>query len=206
VTHASAHARAFAEYLQSLVPDERAHTRRDGRAALAALRRGLGKSPGEELEPFRYIGWALSDRGQKEEEAHYLVASLFALHQIAWTDAAESARETGLGASFRVLANRLRADRGDSNSVDRRFVALLNCHADDLATHLRHAVSLLKSQDVPVDWAQLLDDVEKWDDESGAVRRRWARAFWGSAPPPAGDATGEAPADDDRGATEPSES
>ena len=64
-------------------------------------------------------------------------------------------------------------------SVDRRFTVLLGANREDLPQHLRHAVSLLKSKDVPVDWARLLDDLKWWDDDDRRVQRRWAKAFWG---------------------------
>jgi CRISPR system Cascade subunit CasB len=56
---------------------------------------------------------------------------------------------------------------------------LLNSHVDELSRHLRHAVGLLKSREVPVDWVQLLHDIPRWDYPSRRVQRDWARAFWG---------------------------
>jgi CRISPR system Cascade subunit CasB len=175
----SSHAREFASYLASLVPDERDARKRGDRAILAALRRGLGKSPDEEFAPYHYIGRFLDNCTRDQENAHYLVASLFAIHQLSWPDAPQDRRPSNLGSSFRILADRVEAEHGDRASVERRFVALLNCHADDLPQHLRHAVSLLRSQSVPIDWAVLLDDVQHWGRWDSAVRRRWARAFWG---------------------------
>jgi CRISPR system Cascade subunit CasB len=66
-------------------------------------------------------------------------------------------------------------------SVERRFVGLLNCHADDLDKHLRQAVGLLKSKDIPIDWTRLLHDIQGWIWESRNVQLAWARAFWGQA-------------------------
>ena len=39
-------------------------------------------------------------------------------------------------------------------------------------------MGLLK--DVPIDWAQLLHDVQRWYFESRAIQREWARGFWGT--------------------------
>jgi CRISPR system Cascade subunit CasB len=71
------------------------------------------------------------------------------------------------------------ADPAGSASVERRFTALLDCHADELPGHLRHAVSLLKSKGVPVDWRVLLADVQWWGHGDRFVQREWAREFWG---------------------------
>jgi CRISPR system Cascade subunit CasB len=82
---------------------------------------------------------------------------------------------TNFGASFKQLGS------DDSSSVERRFVALLNSHRDDLPNRLRHAVSLLRAPGVPVDWAQLLRDIQSWDHPDRFVQVQWARSFW--APP-----------------------
>lgn len=156
----------FVQYLQTLVAA-------GNRAALAALRRGLSQQPGSVAEMHRYVvPWLPKD--QRREEAYYLVASLFATHPE--HHQAEGAEPANLGASFFRLA----AEAGES--LEKRFVALLNSHPDDLPQHLRHAVTLLKSKSIPIDYAQLLHDVQGWGWESRAVQREWARAFWGRVP------------------------
>ncbi len=50
------------------------------------------------------------------------------------------------------LARALRRCASDSDSVTLRFRALLDCDPEDLATHLRHAVSLVRSKEMAVDW------------------------------------------------------
>jgi len=165
------HRHAFIEHLESLVAA-------GDRAALAALRRGLGKDPGTVAEMHRYVvPWLPAGCSRWQEDAYYLVAALFAWHQGSWHREEGSPELTNLGASFARLAESV-----DSDSVERRFVALLNCHRDDLPTHLRHAVGLLKSREIPVDWGQLLGDIQNWTLEGRVVQRSWARAFWGGRP------------------------
>lgn len=165
-----AHERRFVDSLKALAE-------REDRAALAALRRGMGKPPGGAPEMFPYVvPWVPPNASPWQEEPYYLVAALFALHPMDWPAAEEDHRPTNLGRSFARLAN-----ASDSASVERRFVALLNCHRDDLPEHLRHAVSLLASHDVPINWARLLRDIHGWDWEDHPVQRAWARAFWGTA-------------------------
>jgi CRISPR system Cascade subunit CasB len=155
----------FVKYLESLDRDE-------ARAALAALRRSLGKSPGEAADAHRYV--LQFNPAIWEESAYYLVAGLFALHPKNWRNEENDKRQTNFGASFAWL----RAST-DSESIEKRFVALLDCHEDDLSEHLRHAVSLLRSKEIPVDWARLLRDLRQWGHEGRFVQRGWARAFWG---------------------------
>jgi CRISPR system Cascade subunit CasB len=156
----------FISYLEELA-------RNEDRAALAALRRSLGKSPGEAAETHRYV--LRFNPEPWEETAFYLVAGLFAMHPENWPKKEDDKRLTNFGASFAWVRSKTDSD----SSIERRFVALLDCHADDLADHLRHAVSLLKAKEVPVDWLQLLRDLRNWNHEERRVQRRWARAFWG---------------------------
>jgi CRISPR system Cascade subunit CasB len=79
-----------------------------------------------------------------------------------------------LGAS---LARLKTPDTGPS--LETKFTALLKSHRDDLPVHLRHAVGLLKSKGVAVDWERLWRDLRWWDREDGRVQRGWAKSFWG---------------------------
>lgn len=158
----------FVESLEALVA-------REDRGALAALRRGLGKTPGEVSEMHRYVvPWLPETSNLRLEDPYYLVASLFAWHQRSWRPREGDNRLTNLGASFARLAR-----EDESDSIEKRFVALLDSHRDDLPDHLRTAVGLLRSHEIPIDWAQLLRDIKGWSWESRSVQRQWARAFWG---------------------------
>lgn len=176
----TAHERRFIEALGRLAE-------REDRAALAALRRGLGRSPGEAPEMYRYVVPWLPESGSLwEEERWYTVAALFAFHPQPW-DGPDDTRHAprNLGASFARLAA-----VSESESVEARFVALLNAHPDDLDEHLRRAVALFKAHGIPVDWAQLLHDIRWWSRGDHRIQREWARAFWGAAAPDEGDGEG----------------
>lgn len=151
----------FVAYLETLVED---------RAALAALRRGLGQPPGTVAEMYPYVVPRLP-RGanRSEEDAYYALAALFGFHP-------SVARTGNLGDH---LARTIAAD-ADRAAVERRFVALLKAHPEDLAGQLRQAISFLKSKEVPVNWSQLLLDMCAWDHPQRYVQRRWANAFWGT--------------------------
>jgi CRISPR system Cascade subunit CasB len=156
----------FIAYLYSLAGKE-------DRAALAALRRGLGRAPGTAMEMHRYVTRHVPDDVEGwRRDAYYLIAALFALHPEPWTDP-PGGLGSNLGASFASLRMHT-----ESESTEKRFVALLSAHRDDLPEHLRHSVSLLKAHEVRVDWAQLLTHVQAWDAENRWVQRNWARAFW----------------------------
>lgn len=146
----------FIEHLEKLRDQE-------NRGALATLRRGLGYPPGTAPEMYSYVvPWVPQYRSA--EDAAFLVAALFALHP-------QPGGQGTLGAAFARITE-------SNDSIEQRFVALLNCHRDDLPHHLRQAVSLLRSKDVPVDWKRLLLDVLGWDHDDRYVQRNWARDFW----------------------------
>ncbi len=150
----------FIAYLYSLAADE-------DRAALAHLRRGLGKPPGAAPEMFPYVVPWLPENPHREA-AYYLVASLFALHPA-------SAAQGNMGDHMAAAR-----DGNNDQALERRFTALLSAHPDDLPNYLRQAVSYLKSKEVPVNWDQLFRDLQFWSHpEYGIqVRKRWATAFW----------------------------
>ncbi len=150
----------------------------ENRAALAALRRGLGREGGAWETYPTVMPFVRKDASRAEETAYFIVGALFGLNPSpSWRRSdIEDRRATNFGASLAILKNK----NPESDSVERRFVALLNAEAEDLPTHLRHAVSLIKSSDspVPVDWLSLLNDLTWWESENREVQRRWARAFW----------------------------
>jgi CRISPR system Cascade subunit CasB len=145
------------------------------RGALAALRRGLGQTPGAAPEMFRYVEPYLPQkRSSAKEAAYYLVAALFALHP-------NSTNKGNMGAHMRACD----PEGKNSDALERRFTALLAAHPDDLPDYLRQTISFLRSRDkeIPVNWNQLLWDLQDWDDEDRHVQKRWASAFWGRAQP-----------------------
>jgi len=136
---------------------------REDRGALAALRRGLGKEAAPPAEMLRLVVPYLPPDRPWEHRWYYTVGTLFGLYP-------HSGGRGNLGDTFRHL--------GDHESAQKRFVALLDAHPDDVPYRLRQAVALAKSNDVPVNWFQLLEDLLHWRTDSRYVQQRWARAYW----------------------------
>ena len=154
----------FVQYLLTLA---------ENRAALAALRRGLGRPPGTVPEMFPYVVPHLPARSHPNEEAaYYTLAALFALHPC-------HTEQGNMGAHLTQAAN-----PGNREAVERRFVALLSAHPDDLPESLRQTVSFLKAQEVPINWDALFYALRYWDhpEYGDRIRRAWARAFWAGQP------------------------
>ena len=142
------------------------------RGALASLRRGLGQPPGTVADMYRYVEPFLGelDSGARfKEPAFYLVAALFALHP-------KSTDEGNVGTHLA----KTRTKNGE-DALERRFTALLAAHPDDLPDYLRQTVSFLKSKEEPVNWLQLIKDLQYWDKRDNpkySVQKRWAQEFW----------------------------
>lgn len=145
------------------------------RAALADLRRGLGKPPRAAMEMYPYLGRFLSHEPRHNyENAVFIVASLFAYYP----DAKHA--KGNLGASLRELAT------SEGDGVEKRFVALLNAEIEDLPNYLRQIIGLLKSKGTAVNWEQLLRDIQYWKSNDAnhkyeSVQACWARGFWANS-------------------------
>jgi CRISPR system Cascade subunit CasB len=163
------HQTNFASYLEGLAE-------REDRAALAHLRRGLGKPPGTAPDMFPLIVPWTHTMPDWNADVYYLVAALFGAHPT-------NTEEGNFGDTCRIVHASRRTERGAGDeegvdSLERRFVALLNAHPDDLQWHLRHAVDLAAGEEVPVNWAQLLYDLCYWTHPDRFVQRKWANSYW----------------------------
>ncbi len=164
--HSQSRAEAFVSYLEGL-------RAREDRAALAALRRGLGKPPGAAAETYPYVVPWIEGLSREEQDAYFLLAALFASHP-------DPGGEGGMGRVLRAVYEA--SDRTErTESIEKRFVGLLNAHPEELPIHLRHAVALARSRPVPIpiDWLRLLRDLRGFGHPDRYVQRRWAVEFWG---------------------------
>ncbi len=135
---------------------------RGDRRALAALRRGLGKTPGSAVEMMPYVVPYLP-QAEHGHWAYFVTGSLFGLH-------GNHSPGVGIGTLCRHVT--------DNESGEKRFLALLDAHKDELPGHLRRAVSIARQQNQGFDYALLLKDLLGWTHPDRYVQRRWARQFW----------------------------
>ena len=163
---------------------------RDDRAALAGLRRGLGKEDAPPAALLREVVPLLpaGRMARRSRQVAFLVAPLFAAHPLSWTGEGDGRWQRNFGASMRRLAQGT-----ESAGPERRFMALLDADPDDLGPHLRHLVALLAHAEraIPVDWRQLTWDLLGWERADREVQRRWADAFWAARAEAAGEAADE---------------
>ncbi|MFJ1735506.1 type I-E CRISPR-associated protein Cse2/CasB [Streptomyces sp. NPDC088254] len=87
---------------------------------------------------------------------------------------------TSLGASFALAVVRSpglerKMRRGTAES---RLNLLCKQGVSGLHRHLPASIRYLRSLDVPVDWARLLQDLIDWRRHSGRITRRWLQDFY----------------------------
>ena len=134
-------------------------------AARAALRRSLAFAPGTYPPAMPYVEpWVKGEEGWRRE-AYYLVAALYALK-----DGEQQAGRTLAKALWEAYKER------GSESVEKRFLALLDADRDQIAYRLRQAVGFVGGG---LDFAQLLEDLLAWFGPERRVQARWAREFYG---------------------------
>lgn len=160
---------AFVSDLENLI-------RQEDRGTLAALRRGLGHKPGTVASMYPFVVQRLPAGLESwQEDIYYIIAALYAWHP-------SSGEDGNLGDHLRSFSE----SKGGREAVERRFMALLNSHPEDLNDQLRQIIGLLKSADIPINWRDLMRDLRSWGHRDRYVQRKWARSFWGSSSMPAG--------------------
>jgi CRISPR type I-E-associated protein CasB/Cse2 len=141
------------------------------RAALAHLRRGLGRPVAETLSR---VGWLFDGvpEGNPNDAINDLDAAVLVAGLFAWMkglclqcDNVDFGRAFGSGLK-----------REQKLTREKRFTDLLDADPDDLPDKLRQAITLIQGQSL--DWTTLILHLTRWDDADKWVQKRWARGYW----------------------------
>ncbi|ASW55532.1 type I-E CRISPR-associated protein Cse2/CasB [Plantactinospora sp. KBS50] len=157
--------------------------------ALARLRRGLGRAPGFDFGLERYLqvpedllGYRPADDTQATDSEHAVhdAVTLYALHQQSRRERMHVAGR-GLG---QALADLVRRSAGP-DGVRRRFAALGTASTyPESIYHLRSLTTMLREQQIPLDYGLLADDLRllRGLDGPAKVQAIWGREFFRSHP------------------------
>lgn len=178
----SSKAIAYSNWLGGLAASE-------NRGLLAALRRGLMYENECLFELYAYIppSFLAGMRSSWEEHVYLIIASLYAFHSVNYSTEELNIRRRNLGESLRkfALVKNASQSEGDEelkkeipDTVKRRFGILLGSPRTELFGHLRQIISLIKSEDIPIDWALLLCDLLEWEWKGNPVQWRWSKSFY----------------------------
>ena len=159
------------------------------KAALAKLRRGIGKEIGELPDVLEYVLMDFPDdfdqswERERAENAVYTALTLFAFHQQGKKNFMGIKREDddntiSLGKAMRSLIQR---NPENETAVKRRFDKILS--ADDLkelAVHTRGAIGLLKTADISLDYGAFAEALYRFQLQEGkrGVILDWAQDYY----------------------------
>lgn len=155
------------EFIGSLLALER----EQNREALAHLRGNVRGTSSDRLRAAKYIAPYLGDRPAWEDRWFYTVGGLFAYHP------SHVQNESGSGPSLGAALGYL---RGESGSMDQRFLALVGTSAEALEKPLFQAISLLRANGIGLNYFQLLRDLTSWGHPENYVQKRWAHDYFRS--------------------------
>jgi CRISPR system Cascade subunit CasB len=151
-------------------------------AALARLRRAVGKPPGEVMDVLEFTfhaGLAADhhdDQPTPAEWAAHVAITLFAAHQQSRGERMHR-RGRGLGTALRALHTGDPAAIPDP--ITRRFRMLGTADSfGELTHHLRGVVQLLRAAGEPLDYGRLGQQLHTWQSDRGQVRMTWGRQFY----------------------------
>lgn len=155
------------------------------RAALAELRRGVGKKPGDVPQLWGYFLQDMPEEffGDKEpskaEWAVYTSLTLFALHQQGKDPKSDTMNREGY--SFGTAVNKLVHNEDERERVARRFYAAATASSmDELSHHMRGIIQLLRGEGIPLDYPMLAADLYRYQFNSlvSNVRLKWGQDFY----------------------------
>jgi CRISPR system Cascade subunit CasB len=162
-------------------------------AALAKLRRAVGKDTGAVQDAFEYIYEGLpaeirteitsrykQNKPSYSETAIQTALSLYALHSQGNTGMHDG-NDRSLGWAVGLLRYK---NEKNAAGIKRRFDALATSKtSNELIYHARGIVQLLKQGEVKLDYAKFakdLYDMQFGSDSANRVRRQWGREYYGN--------------------------
>lgn len=167
---------------------------------VAMLRRSLGAEPGTDVRVYPFVEPHLPNDYPWTRTTYYLTAGLWATVNTASVlaaapiddeESASGATETPAGVepqldrtrrdrrTFGFAVATLYLERKKAESIEQRFIALLDADEVQLPYRLRQMVQLVKAEEgIRIHWVRLLDDLLWWNDDERHVQQRWARAFY----------------------------
>lgn len=137
---------------------------KDDRGIMANLRCAL-------VDNKKHRAWPVLNRlgVPINDDAQVQISALFATHP-------EETSSGNFGDTCRAI--RIKRDQKTDDKLtptERRFQHLISAERHELPGRVLRMVLLAKSQDVPVNYAQLSIDLKNWNDRT---KIKWASSFW----------------------------
>jgi CRISPR system Cascade subunit CasB len=154
-----------------------------GKATLAKLRQSIGRNLAQTASVWPEVFAELPEQflsadgeSTKEEQAIFTSLQLYALHQQGKSESVDVAdNQANIGQTLKSLRQ-----GKNTTAIDRRFNAMITASTfDELTTHLRHLIKLLRKNNGKVSYAKLADDLfwyQKGFDTK--VKLRWGQSYY----------------------------
>lgn len=166
------------------------HMSDEGRqkATLAKMRRGIGRLPGELPEIWSLIMEGVDDSllNERFETAFFNALTLFAWHQQGHDPKDEPMYKEGMTLGKAAAYLFFKDESGDKEQAKERIIkrfGIITASKDteDLFSHVKSMVSLLKSKDITLDYGDLAKAFYYSSDRDtlASIYLRWGRDFYG---------------------------
>jgi CRISPR system Cascade subunit CasB len=159
-----------------------------GKAALANLRHGIGRKPGEIPELwgmiFEDMPEELDSKGGEASAAEwaiYTALTLYALHQQSNSQPMHCAGDSDKGKSIGTAAAALVHSEDDLDGVLKRMnIAVTSTTVSELAYRLRDIVQFLRNEAITLDYGRLAADLYDfhYPESAERVKLQWGRDFY----------------------------
>jgi CRISPR system Cascade subunit CasB len=151
-------------------------------AGQAILKRAMSGDPTHIIKVHEFMPRNISDVSVWEEDKIWIPVACLFVYYPQKIDRVQDPKKRNFGRSCWNLAMDI-DQTGQSKGTPRRFKALLDTSLTDIRSPLNNLVRQMKSRGIPIDYPQLLIDLQQWEHPKQYIQDNWARTYWGAAPP-----------------------
>lgn len=149
----------------------------ENRGALADLRSGLRTDPGQAPRMFKHVVPYIGENVSKSDSRwFYVVGAMFGANT-------RNIEDVSFGKCFdhyaKIYEKKTQMNKDEKKKRgEARFIAILGSHEDDIHHRLYHAIRLFKSENLGIDYKQLLKDLINWNHPDHYVQNKWACDYY----------------------------
>jgi CRISPR system Cascade subunit CasB len=162
--------------------DENKKKQKEYLAGQAILKRAMSGDPEHIRKVYEFLPNEIRIESEWEEDKIWISVACLFVYYPQNIDRIQDPKKRNFGRSCWNLA--MDIDKtGQSKGTPRRFKALLDTSLTDIRSPLNNLVRQMKSRDIPIDYPQLLIDLQQWEHPKQYIQDNWARTYWGATPP-----------------------
>lgn len=160
------------------------------KAELAQLRRGVGHKPGELPKLYGILlkdmpedFWNSEGYATKQEWSCYIALTLYAWHQQGndiKTQCVHTFSKRSLGSALRLLTYKSNDSNAEERVLKKMQILITSNDMDEFAYHLKNIITLLRSEAISLNYAELAEDVYafQFEESKKRVSLKWGQDFY----------------------------